>query len=998
MRRLVLLICLLAAPALAQSTPSVLPPQAPILRIDAGGPSNAVTHLAVDAAGTLMAAASLDKTVRVYSLPDGVERAVLRPPIGYGHEGELYAVALSPDGQTVFAAGVTGGTWDSTFSIYVFSVAQSRLIARLYGLPSPVEDLAISPDGSMLAAGLAVGGMQVWNAKTGTPLFADSDYGGPVRAIVFSKQNVLFTSSADGKIRSYNLSQHSFAVTKFEAISPEAEVMPEPGLRAWGLAVSPDGGFVATSFENGRNGQSIVDVLHAAGLGKAFSPDTSGLGGAGLLALAWAEIGGGTSLLAAGYARDGNGNIIRRWGDFGFGPPLDADAANDTIRDMKAVPGGGVVYATEDPGWGRIGPDGGLALRPAPAVANLRTARDGGLAVSADGMAIEFKAGNTLLKFDANATTNAAALRQIAAIEPGFSGAVLQAPGLAIGNWKDTDAPTANGVSLQLDEEEYSRSVTILPDGSFLLGTDTALRHYAPDGRLLAAVQVSQAVWAVSASADGKIAVAALLDGTLQWFALQKDGSLQPRATLFVASDQRRWVLFTPVGFFDESDLGGQTLVGFHVNRGTVQQPEWISFSQAFRLFHAPAVVRAALAGDTGPEQAALAPLGDLHDRLVHEPLVAVQAACVENGSDCASIPVTSTASVALSDSADTLQLTTQITDQGRGVGALDIFVNGRNVGRQQAPAPTSAAASGNRTASATLKVPLDPGPDRIVLRQYDGSNAIYTESAPLAVSRVSIDGIQPPKSAGSLYVLAIGIDHFAALDPSLTLNFAVSDAQSFVALVKKAASPIYANAHVTLLTDTQATRAGILAALASVAAQAKPQDMFLFYVASHGGVNSADGKFLLIPQDIKDLSSWQSIEQGAIPESTLISALAKIRARDTLLFIDTCYAGNVSAASLANIGQETGRYIISASSSTQEALDSYNGHDGVMVYALRQAFDGDAPHDKQGIIGALSLGEYMSEEVGELAQEKDHTQTAEFTASQSLLNSFPVARLIGQN
>ena len=101
--------------------------------------------------------------------------------------------------------------------------------------------------------------------------------------------------------------------------------------------------------------------------------------------------------------------------------------------------------------------------------------------------------------------------------------------------------------------------------------------------------------------------------------------------------------------------------------------------------------------------------------------------------------------------------------------------------------------------------------------------------------------------------MLAIGIDHFAA-DPSLTLNFAVSDAQSFTSLVKQAASPVYANVHVTLLTDAQATRAGILAALANVAGQAQPGDTFLFYIASHGGVNTNDGRFLLIPQDIRTL------------------------------------------------------------------------------------------------------------------------------------------------
>jgi hypothetical protein len=320
----------------------------------------------------------------------------------------------------------------------------------------------------------------------------------------------------------------------------------------------------------------------------------------------------------------------------------------------------------------------------------------------------------------------------------------------------------------------------------------------------------------------------------------------------------------------------------------------------------------------------------------------------------------------------------------------MDVFVNGRNAGRQAAPPLV------NGSAITPVTVPLDPGANEIVLRGYDGGDAIYAESAPLDITRVDAAAAQAQaeKSSGTLYVLAIGIDHFAAPDPSLTLQFAVSDATTFASLIKTAAAPLYNNVNVTLLTESEATRAGILAALAAVGKQAKPDDTFIFYIASHGGVNSNDGRFLLIPQDITDLSSWQTIEQGAITESSLISALAGIRAKDALLFIDTCYAGNVSAASLANVGQETGRYIISASSSEQEALDSYNGHDGVLIYALREAFSGDAPHDEHGVVGALSLGEYISGEVGALARARNHTQDAEFTAAQSQLNSFPVGEV----
>jgi hypothetical protein len=956
------------------------PPQAPILRIEAGGPTGALTRVAVDAAGTLMAAAGYDKTIRLYSLPDGVLRAVLRPPIGPDHEGELYALAISPDGNTVFAAGATGGSWDGSFCIYLFSVPAQKLLARLPGLESPINDLSVSPDGTRLAAGLAKGGVLVWDARSGRQIFADPDYAGPVRNIRFDAAGDLFTTAADGRLRAYNSSGEKFAQT-----------FPHPGLKPWGLAVSPDGAFLAVTFESAPE----VDILAAGNLKPFAKPDTSGLQSTGLLAITWAEENHGLSLLAAGYARGPDGkNIVRRWGDFGFAPPTDIAAANDTIRDLKPIPGGGAVYATEDPGWGRLDAAGNAAQFPTQAVADLRPGRDENLALSPDGLTAEFSANGTLFKFDSTQRT----LAPITAIDPGYATAATAGPGLTVENWRDTDAPAVNCIPLKLDPEEYSRSLAILPGGAkILLGTDTHLRLFSATGKLLGSVPVDEAAWAVTVTQDGHTALAALLDGTLRWYGIGDDGTITARASLFAAADHQRWVLFTPNGFFDESDLGGQNLVGFHVNLGPNQQPEWVSFGEGFRLFYNPAVAAAALAGNFAPEQAAEAAIGDLHDRLIHEPTISVQSACVAPAGEptdenaCRSITVSTASDVALPDDATTLTISVKTTNRGLGVGPEDIFENGRNVARE--PAPTLVAGA----ATQTLKIPLDPGPDQIIVRQYDATAAIYAESPPLSITRTDADSAAPA-TTGNLYVLAIGIDHFSAPDPSLTLHYAVSDATSFASLVDQAAAPIYPHTFVTLLTETQATKAGILSALKTIAQKAQPQDIFLFYIASHGGIDSNDNQFLLIPQDIHDLTSWSTIEAGALTESTLVTSLATIRARDTLLFIDTCYAGAVSAASLANVGQESGRYIISASSSAQEALDSYDGKDGVLIYALREAFSGDAPHDSHNIIGALSLGEYLSERVTELARQRNHEQTAEFTAAQSQLNSFPVAAITQGN
>src|SRR6185503_17122563 len=112
------------------------------------------------------------------------------------------------------------------------------LIGRLPGLPAPVYDLAVSPDGTRFAAGLARGGIREWDARTGKPIFEDSAYAGPVRRVAFDRQGRLFSAAADGKLRAYDLEGH------------HSEVTPAAGLRPWGLAVSPDGALLAVTYEN----------------------------------------------------------------------------------------------------------------------------------------------------------------------------------------------------------------------------------------------------------------------------------------------------------------------------------------------------------------------------------------------------------------------------------------------------------------------------------------------------------------------------------------------------------------------------------------------------------------------------------------------------------------------------------------------------------------------------------------------------------------------------
>ncbi|QXM23888.1 hypothetical protein KO353_11345 [Elioraea tepida] len=343
-----------------------------------------MNRLAVDSAGTVLASASDDKTVRLWSLPSGELRGVLRVPIGEAQEGELDAVALSPDGRVAFAGGISGFAWDKTYAIYWFDTATQRMTGRLPNLPAQVNHLAVSADGTSRAAALGgQTGVRLWDAATGRAIAEDRAYRGPARMVVFAADGRFFTTAADGLVRAYAADGRKLA-----------EAAPRERARPYGIAVSPDGTLVAVGYEN----VAAVDVLAANGLRRVFSPDVTGVPAAWLPAVAWAsERRGGVQLLAAGFGPQRG--IVLRWADFGLGPARDLAASPDSILHLLPLPQGGAAFAAADPGWGVVGPDGTLARAPRPPLSDAREAR-GGLAVSADGRTIEWPGAQGRLRFE----------------------------------------------------------------------------------------------------------------------------------------------------------------------------------------------------------------------------------------------------------------------------------------------------------------------------------------------------------------------------------------------------------------------------------------------------------------------------------------------------------------------------------------------------------------------------------------------------------------------
>jgi hypothetical protein len=127
------------ASATLQAAMQACPDQGPMLGIETGMHASAIIRVGVDHTCRLAVTGSWDKTVRIWSLPDGRLLRTLRVPIGPGEGGKIYAVAVSPDGRWVAAGGHDASSADF---VYVFDAGSGALVSRVGPLDNVINHLA----------------------------------------------------------------------------------------------------------------------------------------------------------------------------------------------------------------------------------------------------------------------------------------------------------------------------------------------------------------------------------------------------------------------------------------------------------------------------------------------------------------------------------------------------------------------------------------------------------------------------------------------------------------------------------------------------------------------------------------------------------------------------------------------------------------------------------------------------------------------------------------
>ncbi|PKN70100.1 MAG: hypothetical protein CVU54_06825 [Deltaproteobacteria bacterium HGW-Deltaproteobacteria-12] len=405
----------------------------------------------------------------------------------------------------------------------------------------------------------------------------------------------------------------------------------------------------------------------------------------------------------------------------------------------------------------------------------------------------------------------------------------------------------------------------------------------------------------------------------------------------FISFADGEWIVITPEGYYNAS-AGGERYLNVRVGE------QVYSIENYRETFFRPDLVRVALSGGSLKDFRKLAD--------VKEP------------------PAVKIVETPAAVSTDEVTVRLQLTDQGGGIGDIRLYLNGTAVVMD-----SRAVQIREKTGQAVLKsydLKLVNGKNTIKAVAMNGEGSMQSNEATLEVTANYARAGKP-----SLSALVIGINQFK--NPKLKLQYSTADADLFAATLQSVSEGLFDRVTIKkLIRPEQTTSEAILREIRAFQSL-RPDDLFVFYIASHGTVD--EGEYFLITSNVGSLRT-EKLKTDAISQHKLKEAIANIPATKKLIIIDTCNAGALGEAiqvammtrgmsedtALKILSRAVGSTILSASTSMQEALEGYKGH-GLFTYVLTEGLKGKADKGKTGYVRTTELADYVDNEVPILAE-----------------------------
>jgi WD40 repeat protein len=946
----------------------------PILRLNSNTHLAGISRISASRDGKILATASDDGSVRVWSRSGELLRT-LRVPIVSSNDGSARAVAVSPDGKLL---AIAGGERLTAQFVYLYDLSSGAQIRVLHTLPSVVTfsvsgmnfqdcqftargnpqifnqcideagertgkrimtalDLEFSPDGKFLGAGLGNalrGGLLVWRT---TDWGVHSQYfgGASVSGLAFEPDGRLVTVSLNGELRLYD---PAFKLIRRRSLFPV-----EPS----GVSFSPDGKMIAV----GDRRRTRVYVVGAADLEQAFVRQIKQGAQGSLGSVAWSR--DGAYLYAAGqYPTKGRSRLLR-WSQGGRGQQTSFSGPENTVLDLAALPEGRLAYVTQRPVLGVIDAKGEHIFRKAASIVDMRG-----------------KLGKSFL-----ISNRATRVRFSLAYDDGFDPWLFDVSSLRFVSWKKTRGlRRASTKGLRIRHHEWeprignrridgvigtTRSFAWLPGRkSFVLGTSTSISRHDRKGKKIWAKNAAGETWGVIASRRGGLVVAAYGDGTIRWHRA-RDG--QELLAFFVDRTDKRWVAWTPKGYYAAS-VGGERLIGWQVNRRWNEAPDFFPVDRFREVFYRPDIVKLVLKmlDEEKAIKAANKKLGitrgEERIRELLPPVVDLKEVS-SNRTDQGTTSVIKLRARSLSDAP---------------VESVQLRINGRPAGARAAIA-LNRAENSYKSFTVTLNTPCEDAVVSVLATSGDRTS----QARQFQIKCQAGPGAQK----GRLLALLVGVNAYPNNgSKSLKLKHAVKDATDFAKILSNQKGLLYEDVVVRTLMDEQATRANIIEQLEWLLAKTRPGDTALLFLAGHGLTDQRNRFFFLpINVDLKKLVST------TVRESDILEPLSGVRG-NVLVFLDACHSGaslsngglqfrsaNLTGITNRLVDDERGVVLFASSTAGQPSYESDSLSNGVFTFSLLQGINGKAedPRFSNGKIETNELDSWLFNHVRQLTRNR---------------------------
>ncbi len=974
-----------------------------IISLDTGTCNDRVMEALLTPDKNYAVTASIDKTIRIYQASTGKEVRKIIGEKGSGLHGSYYCIAVSPDGKHLAAGGFLGPNEGDSLdigSIRIFDFATGALLRVLKAHTNTVKSLSYSPDGALLVSGSSDKTAHLWDVKknyadggqllasTGDILnvrlfIANNEY----RLVLSTGRNVMLYSLTTGAMlggESHGNVVEDIRVSK----NSIASASRDKTIRVYDhdlklksiincdtnpaeIAFSPSGRYILTGFQYDLRGQydvcSVYDI-EKGGIRVASSSLHENLvqavcfldeetaltiGGDNYDLYAWRITAPQNPVWSVknrgqrffGVNRNGNSIYLQRQPTTNYEIFLQSKSL-DWVYDLKRKTG----KAVTDESMKFV-----LPIPTATKSLKLQYPQDpnGKLTIfygqSYDMTRLDVVQGEKQVVDTINAPKNSTHiafgfLDDNTVISGGENG-VLMAYRLDDRRVVIFEGHTSSiwGIALGKDflvsaSGDQSVRFWSIKEYETLLKTEQKVREpsFLSD---LAKKEIQAAVPGIDITKKSALEAAykeLKRKGDERAVLLLEQLVLRPALSLSILKDGG-WIAWTESGLFDGSP-GASDFLGFHLNRGRDKEADYIGLNQLSDIYFRPGLIDSVLNGKPLPKTASI-------EKLAYPPKVSIRAVNMGSGY---------------------MSLSLSMKDQGGGIREPALFLNGRRIDAKLA----HERKGDELICSAEILLPEGMNSIYGMAQSVDGVKA-YTE-------RMGLSGTAKNTTKRELYILAAGIDDYGlpqsgsgerglavkpkdpgtkpsekkaedvSFDPEArfgNLSLAVKDARDFSAAYAELYPRDFSLAETRVIENEKASKTALLSELSRLSRIVDDNDRLVVYLAGHGyALPVTRGKittteFFYVTHDYGKLGSLAS---NGLSSADLLKALARIKAKEIIIVLDTCQSGSTEESfandligSLTLFGEKTGMLVLASSAAAESSLELPGIHNGLFTHAL---------------------------------------------------------------